>query len=203
MEYLASRIDWVAKQYLLDRASATRGGWDAKRMKYLDNLWSSLDSNEGLYWGLEKAGAIQRLVSDATIERFMHEPPEDTRAWLRAWALRHVPVGTLDDVDWDMLRLRSRRQEDFSWPSYDYSTLSMPDPLGFTRNECQIVLESASSPAEGLRRLFSIERAAPVAADNQNALVSLTFPEIVNTNTALSRPASAEPDIDPYLDQGV
>jgi hypothetical protein len=90
MDYLAARIDWVAKLYLLERAASKRGGWDPLRVKYLDNLWSSLDPGEGLYWMLEKAGAVQTLVSPADVERFAHEPPEDTRAWLRAWALRHA-----------------------------------------------------------------------------------------------------------------
>ena len=76
-------------------------------MKYLDNLWSSLDPGEGLYWALEKAGAVQKLVDDALVERFVHEPPQDTRAWLRAWALRNA-ADVVDDVDWDMLRLRHR-----------------------------------------------------------------------------------------------
>lgn len=152
MGYLSSRIDWVAKQYLLERAAAKRGEWELDRMKYLDNLWSSLDANEGLYWVIEKAGAVEKLVTDGDVERLVHQPPEGTRAWLRAWALTHASEA-VDDLDWDMLRLRTEKTASHGFSTCD--TFYMPDPLGFTREKCQALLEAAPSPAEGLRRLLS------------------------------------------------
>ncbi len=183
MDYLASRIDWVAKHYLLDRAASKRGGWDPVRMKYLDNLWSSLDPDEGLYWAMEKAGAVEKLVDDGQIERFSFEPPDDTRAWLRAWALRHAPE-SVDDVDWDMLRLRTDRIEDRGWPTY--LTLYMPDPLEFTRERCQSVLESAVSPVEGLRALLSPKTSSAVSPA-VGAAANFTAGGISKTNWPLAR----------------
>jgi proteasome accessory factor A len=150
MDYLAERIDWVAKMRLLERAER-KHGWEERRMKYLDNLWSSLDPGEGLYWGLEKAGGVKRIVDDAAVERLMNEPPDETRAWLRAWVLRNAG-SMVDDVDWDMLRLRSSRFGDRGWPTYQ--TIRMDNPFGFTRARCEGILQSAASPMEGLRKLF-------------------------------------------------
>jgi proteasome accessory factor A len=194
MDYLASRIDWVAKQYLLDRAASRHGGWDAVRSKYLDNLWASLDPNEGLYWSLEKAGAAQKLVEDGEVEHFVHEPPEDTRAWLRAWALRHAAV---EDVDWDMIRLRTTATGDLGWPTG--SSLSMSDPLEYTRARCQSVLESASSPAEGLRTLLSPQPAGALLPSPSATAIS---DRTVNTGWPLGRPIRAVPTDNSSLDQG-
>jgi hypothetical protein len=185
MDYLASRIDWVAKQYLLERAAANRGGWDAVRLKYLDNIWSSLDPGEGLYWTLEKAGAVKRLATESEIERFVHGPPDDTRAWLRVWALRYA-AEAVDDVDWDTIRLRTEGSTVFGWPNY--SSLSMSDPLGFTRARCQSALEFASSPAEGLRNLLSPQ---PVSSfSGPKSATSVTAID-VNANWPLRQPTSA------------
>ncbi len=186
---LASRIDWVAKQYHMERAAAKRGGWDAIRMKYVDDLWSSLDPSEGLYWALEKAGVVEKLVGDGEIERFVHEPPDDTRAWLRAWALRHA-AQDVDDVDWDTIRLRSERNGGFGWTSS--SSLSMSDPLDWTRARCQTVLESASTPADGLRRLLS----------PRPAMASISTEDNNNTNWPLGRPIDAAPVDESSLKQG-
>ncbi|MGA2443024.1 MAG: proteasome accessory factor PafA2 family protein [Tepidisphaeraceae bacterium] len=152
--YLAGRIDWVAKLSLLEGAAAKRRlSWESPAMKYLDHLYSSLDPGEGLYWALERAGAIEKLVSDGQIERFMHEPPDDTRAWLRAYILRHAESGLLDDVDWDMVRIRQKSVSPSGWTSYLYPELWMASPLRFTRRQCEQILQAAPSFIDGLRAL--------------------------------------------------
>ena len=152
--YLAARIDWVAKLSLLERTAARRGlSWESPGMKYLDHLYSSLDSGDGLYWALERAGAVEKVVSDGQIERLMHEPPEDTRAWLRAHILEHAPSGLLDDMDWEMVRLREKKLAASSWPVHSYATLWMANPLRFTRAQCEPILQKAPSLVEGLRQL--------------------------------------------------
>ncbi|MGD0767577.1 MAG: proteasome accessory factor PafA2 family protein [Tepidisphaeraceae bacterium] len=152
--YLAGRIDWVAKLSLLERTAAKRRlSWESPAMKYLDHLYSSLDPGEGLYWALERAGAVEKLVTDGHIERFMHEPPDDTRAWLRAYVLRHAESGLLDDVDWDMVRIREKSVSPSGWTSYLYPELWMASPLRFTRRQCEQILHTAPSFIDGLRAL--------------------------------------------------
>jgi len=154
--YLARRIDWVAKLALLERAAARNPqGWASPQIKYLDHLYSSLDPCEGLYWALERAGAVETLLTDAQIERFAHEPPDGTRAWLRSYVLRHAPAGLLDDVDWDMLRLRVEGDHFSSggWIFYRYPTLHLCAPHRFTRAECASILRSKPTLLEGLYAL--------------------------------------------------
>jgi len=38
-------------------------------MKYLDQMYANLDSCEGLYWQMELAGVVQKLVTDGQVER--------------------------------------------------------------------------------------------------------------------------------------
>ena len=102
---------------------------------------------------MERAGAVRKIVSDGQIERIMHEPPDDTRAWLRAHILRHAGSGLLDDVDWDMVRIREKSVSPAGWTSYHYPALWMANPLRFTRRECEQILQAAPSFIEGLRAL--------------------------------------------------
>ncbi len=105
---LAPRLDWVLKLSLLDRAQEQHPdlGWDAPAIRHLDHLYSSLDPADGLYWACETAGAVERVVSEEAIARFTAEPPEDTRAWTRATLLRLAGRDGIDDVDWDVVRIR-------------------------------------------------------------------------------------------------
>jgi proteasome accessory factor A len=125
-------------------------------MKYLDLVYSSLDPEQGLYWSYERSGEVKRVVSDQEIDRFVREPPEDTRAWLRASVLRHADAGSAGEVygvDWDSIRFRSRDHPKGTWSAYTYHTMRMPDPLRSTRQECEAVLESAPSLREALEAL--------------------------------------------------
>jgi len=152
---LAARLDWVLKKCLIERAMRQRGlRWDSQEVKYLDHMYSSLDLDEGLYWPLEASGLVEKVVSEGEIERFVHEPPEDTRAWLRAQILRRARPDMLEDVDWYSIRLRlSDPGDKRGGTSYSYVTLDMHNPLRFTREECEPVIRRARSLEEALRAL--------------------------------------------------
>lgn len=151
-DYLARHLDWVAKMRLLESAAQKRGlAWNTPQMRYLDHAYSILGA-EGLFRAMDRAGSMQRQVTDAHIERFMHEPPEDTRAFLRGYVVRHGPE-LIDDIDWDMLRIREKTASYGGWADYDYLELAMDNPLGFTRRECQTVLNNAPTLLEGLKTL--------------------------------------------------
>jgi hypothetical protein len=137
---LASRLDWMLKFRILQRAvQEHRGlGWGSPEIKHLDHLYGSLDAEHGLYWAYEELGAVERLVGDAEIERFVHEPPDDTRAWTRAMLLRRTEEDDIDEVDWDLLRVRRTCGR---WPVL--RTLHLDDPLGFTRDQVEPILRAA------------------------------------------------------------
>ena len=69
----ASRLDWVLKFRILQRAMQQQPGltWASPEIKHLDHLYGSLDPGAGLYWAYERLGAVERLVSEAEIERFI------------------------------------------------------------------------------------------------------------------------------------
>lgn len=149
---LAPRLDWVLKLSILERAMSQRGlDWESPELKHLDHLYSSL--SEGLYWAYERSGVVQKVVSDAEVERFVHEPPDNTRAWLRAHVLRRADPATIRDVDWDAIRFKVRDERRGFWSSYSYYTLAMDDPLRFTKVECESALNEAASLEDALQSL--------------------------------------------------
>src|SRR5262249_24177303 len=89
LEALTGRCDWVLKYLLLDRFRGRRGlTWTSPDMKCLDLLFSSLDPQEGLFWQMAAAGQVEQMPSAEAVERFVAEPPDDSRAYLQAHAVR-------------------------------------------------------------------------------------------------------------------
>ena len=124
---LTPRLDWVLKQSLLQRAIDQHPSldWNSLEIKHLDQIYSSLDPSEGLYWSMANAGLVERVVSRARITHLETEPPRDTRAWARAMLLRRAaPV--VEEVDWDLVRLRATDHlgAGESW------RIDLADPLG-------------------------------------------------------------------------
>jgi proteasome accessory factor A len=130
-EALRPRLDWILKRSLLERALHERRDldWSSPEIKHLDLLYSSLADAEGLYWACERSGAVERIVSEGEIERFIHQPPENTRAWTRAMLLRRTGRPGVDRADWDEIRVVVGRGR-WGWPST--RTVTLADPLGFS-----------------------------------------------------------------------
>jgi Pup amidohydrolase len=125
---LLGRLDWVMKRFLIEAALDRRDGltWDSPTVRHLDQLYGSLDEEEGLFWSCHRRDAVVRVVDEETIERFRREPPPDTRAWTRAMLLRHAGHA-VEDMDWDSMRFLL---DGGYW--YRHRTLEMSDPLAFT-----------------------------------------------------------------------
>jgi proteasome accessory factor A len=140
---LAGRLDWIRKLFTLERALEKRPdlGWDAPAIKHLDFLYGSLDRDAGLYWAHEQRGDVELLVAEAEIERFVHEPPDDTRAWTRAMLLRLAGARGVQDVDWDAIRFRK------VVPGYwaQARTLRLDNPLAYTKAAVADVIEQAAT----------------------------------------------------------
>jgi proteasome accessory factor A len=173
---LASRLDWVLKFRILQRALHKRSDltWASPEIKHLDHLYSSLDPEDGLYWAYEKLGVVQKVVAEDRIEHFVHEPPEDTRAWTRAMLLR-LGGEAVHDVDWDLIKFREVNRG--HWPVM--RTLHLANPLGFTRAASQRVIEKAASLGEILDALEASEPdidAAPTLYDHASPHVWVPSP---------------------------
>lgn len=142
---LLGRIDWVLKQRILETVLDQREAlsWDSPEVRYLDQIFGSLDPDEGLFLRQQRAGLVEEWVSEAEIEHFVNEPPEDTRAWTRAMVLRHFDAEDIEAVDWDEIRLRfetrsGRRPFRFH----------LDDPLGFTREISEPLFERLTQQGE-------------------------------------------------------
>ena len=134
---LAPRLDWVLKLSLLERAMKQRPEltWASPAIKHLDHSYSSLDG--GLYQACERGGAVERIVSEEDIQRFVDEPPENTRAYARSRLLRIAGPDRIDHVDWDEVTFKLRN----GWPSR--RTVHLANPLGFTKDKVRF-LETAT-----------------------------------------------------------
>ncbi|WP_026146048.1 depupylase/deamidase Dop [Nocardioides sp. Iso805N] len=103
----AAELDWVAKLKLL-QSYRDRDGleWNDAKLHLIDLQYADIRPEKGLYHRLVRAGRIERLLDDATIESAMHEPPSDTRAYFRGRCLEkyseNVAAASWDSVIFDL-----------------------------------------------------------------------------------------------------
>ncbi len=139
LDALAGRLDWVLKLRILERALAQRPDldWRAPELRHLDQLYGSLDPDEGLFWPHVGTGLVEPWVGEAEISRFEHHPPDDTRAWTRAMLLRRLDRREIERVDWDHLWIEAS-------DTLQRLELRLDDPLGFTREQTASLFASAA-----------------------------------------------------------
>lgn len=154
LDALARRLDWVLKERVLRQAMDSRPGltWDSPAIRHLDQIYGSLDPEQGLFWACQRAGKVDRLVPDERIQQLTDNPPEDTRAWTRAMLLRRAGADRVDDVDWDRVRVRSAHG--------GYRTVDLPSPLDFGRAVTEDLFRRCGSLEEILDGLGALESTA-------------------------------------------
>ncbi|HZY88830.1 MAG TPA: proteasome accessory factor PafA2 family protein [Gemmataceae bacterium] len=156
---LGRRCDWALKYLVLDRQRGRRGlSWRSAEMKCLDLLYASLDPREGLFLQLASAGGVDAMPGAEQINRFVDQPPEETRAWLRAHVLRRFGE-EVTDVDWGRIRFRT---EGGHWWS-DEGVLWLPDPAGFGRATAAPLLERCATAGELIEAVGESEPRRPPA----------------------------------------
>jgi proteasome accessory factor A len=162
---LAPRLDWVMKLMAIDRAMELSPSldWDSPEIKMLDAMYSSL-GDDGLFRNYEASGFTERLVPTERVEYFTKNPPQETRAWTRAWLLRRAMNDgvEVESVDWDRMTFKMRGR--YAWPTY--RTLELANPFGFTRAEAEPIFDSCEEFADlldGLESLASDAGPKPLA----------------------------------------
>ena len=94
---LSGKIDWVTKLNLLARlASRNQVTLTHQTIKNAALQYHDVDQTQGLFYALQKRGAIDRIVTDAEIEHAITNPPIDTRAYLRGKATAHDETSGID-----------------------------------------------------------------------------------------------------------
>ncbi|MBM6698843.1 proteasome accessory factor PafA2 [Bifidobacterium pullorum subsp. saeculare] len=167
----ASRLEWLLKWQLLERLRRKTGcGWDDARLRALDLRWAALDPAASVFDRV--AGHAERLTDAAALAHAAAEPPEDTRAWLRAKAVRRWPEAIVA-ASWTHLTVRvhpadaeapagsgladvyGNASRAASRPG-DLFTLAMAEPDSYGKDACE-------AAAPGIGAALDADPAAPGA----------------------------------------
>lgn len=97
--WLDDKLDWRIKKTLLENYS------EKYKMKLIDYEYHNIDYNSGLYFILEKNGKVQRLVDESLIIDAKSNSPEDTRAYFRGMAVRHLEK-EIKSIFWNFIHLK-------------------------------------------------------------------------------------------------
>ncbi|RBP98425.1 proteasome accessory factor PafA2 [Bifidobacterium aemilianum] len=165
MAVQASRLEWLLKWQILEGLRRKLAcSWRDPRLSAADLRWESIDQQTSIF---EKVrGRAAALVNDDQVLEAMTQPPDDTRAWLRAELVRNFPQ-ELVAVSWSQITVRQASRPSQAGGQDDHGllgegeagqgatrglvTLDMSDPLSFCREDCQALLESwRGRPAAGL-----------------------------------------------------
>lgn len=108
---LADRLDWVAKFMLLDAFREEQHlDWSDPYLQSLDLAYHDVDPEQGLYYGLEQAGEMRRLVTDGRIQAAMSCPPADTRAFIRGLFVERFG-GAVRSIGWNGIAFRHKDED--------------------------------------------------------------------------------------------
>jgi proteasome accessory factor A len=105
-------IDWVIKWKLIERYRAQNDlSLGHPRIAQLDLAYHDIHRDRGLYYLLEKRGAVARVTDDLAIYRAKSVPPQTTRARLRGNFIKRAQERRRDfTVDWVHLKLNDQAQ---------------------------------------------------------------------------------------------
>ncbi len=105
-------IDWVIKYRLLERYQERHHLTMASpRIAQLDLAYHDIRRDRGLYYLLERQGALARVSRDLDIFEAKTRPPQTTRARLRGEFIRRAQEKRRDfTVDWVHLKLNDQAQ---------------------------------------------------------------------------------------------
>ncbi|MBW2292895.1 MAG: proteasome accessory factor PafA2 family protein [Deltaproteobacteria bacterium] len=167
LEALAGRLDWVLKLSMIERTLEQRDDlcWESPELVYLDQIYSSLDRERGLFWAYEEAGAVERVVSEDDVTRFIEEPPDDTRAWTRGQLLRLLEPEQISSIDWHEVGVRIT--EPGGWRST--TRVLLGDPGGSTRSQNLGVFTAAEDVEEVVRVLAARGLGEDIEAEDTEA----------------------------------
>ncbi len=102
-----TQVDWLIKRKMIqgwiDRHDTT---WADPRVFMLDLQYHDIRLDRGLYYLLERKGAVERCFGDDEILKAKTEPPPDTRAKMRGEFIKLARQNSIQyDLDWSNIRL--------------------------------------------------------------------------------------------------
>jgi proteasome accessory factor A len=113
LDTIAREIDWVTKYQLIERYRARHDlPLSAPRVARLDLAYHDLRRDRGLYYQLQRTGAVHRVTRDLDIFQAKSVPPQTTRAKLRGEFIRQAQQRhRAFAVDWVHLKLNDQAQQ--------------------------------------------------------------------------------------------
>lgn len=140
-ETARDRVDWVAKQTMIESYASTRGVLPADaRLKAIDIQYHDLRPGRTL---ADKAG-LRRLIDPDDVISAVTDPPASTRAFFRGSVLARWPEAVVA-ANWDSLVLDVGADVLVRVP--------MDDPLRGTHDLVSQILDAAATPADLVRAL--------------------------------------------------
>jgi len=112
LEPVSREIDWVIKWQLIERYM-TKHNLDlgSARIAQIDLAYHDITRSRGLYYLLERRGAVERVTRDLDVYEAKSIPPQTTRAKLRGDFIRRAQERRRDfTVDWVHLKLNDQAQ---------------------------------------------------------------------------------------------
>jgi proteasome accessory factor A len=105
-------IDWVIKHQLIERYRDKHDlALSSPRVAQIDLAYHDVSRRRGIYYLLERRGAVERVTTDLKIFEAKSVPPQTTRARLRGDFIRRAQEKRRDfTVDWVHLKLNDQAQ---------------------------------------------------------------------------------------------
>ena len=142
-EKLHDRIDWIAKQRLIQAFAQRHQLADGEpRLKAIDLQYHALDARRSI---ANKAGLME-MVSTEAIRNAVTHPPHDTRAYFRGRVLQKWP-NTVVSANWDSMV--------FDLPNRPLVRIEMNEPLRGTRRLTETLIDTSNTVEELLAQLAS------------------------------------------------
>jgi proteasome accessory factor A len=109
---LCDRLDWVAKLHLLQRYENRHGkSFSSPEAQMIDLQYHDINPNRGLFYSLEKNGAVRTFVTHDQVREATITAPSSTRAHLRGRFIKAAKAKQRDyTVDWVHLKLNDQSQ---------------------------------------------------------------------------------------------
>ncbi|MGJ9412352.1 depupylase/deamidase Dop [Aeromicrobium sp. CF4.19] len=139
-------LDWVAKLALLEQYRERDGlDWDHAKLHLVDLQYHDVRLERGIHHRLERAGRMERLLTDDQIAAAVSEPPRDTRAYFRGMCLTRFATD-IAAASWDSVI--------FDLPGHDsLQRIPTMEPLRGTADHVGQLFETSATATELFRAI--------------------------------------------------
>jgi proteasome accessory factor A len=142
---LNRELDWVIKRVLIGNYIDRHGlDWADSRVQMLDLQYHDVRPGKGLYYKLEEADAVERVVTDDEISKAIYDPPKDTRAYFRGMCLQRY-ADEIVSASWDSVI--------FDLKEGPLKKIFMLEPLRGTEAHVRQLLTESPTAADLLRNI--------------------------------------------------